>query len=120
MRPRTSTVDLRHYIGDDGECAAMPDAAFRVAAFMFAIVDWVTIAGARAEATLTNVWCRRRPHRRQCRGPIVARVEETSGSILWWCASCGERGSISNWHGTLWDRRGEIERLRDLERPPRC
>lgn len=109
-------VNLRDYLGADGECAQMSDAVFALASFMFAIVDWVTIAGARAEATLTNVWCRRR----QCRGPILAQVEESSASIVWWCASCGDRGSVANWQGTLWDRRGEIERLRDTERPPRC
>jgi len=114
-------VDLRDYIGDDGECAELPDATYRVAAHMFAIVDWVTIVGAGPEVTLTNVGCRRRPLGRHCRGPILARLADPAGSIAWWCASCGEVGFISHWQETLWDRRGETERSRIVEDPPpRC
>ena len=113
-------VDLRHYIGDDGECAEMPEAVYRVASQMFAIVDWATIVGAGAEATLTNVGCRRRPGGRQCRGPILATIAEPSGPIAWRCASCGEGGFISHWQDTLWDRRGEIEDDTVVDLPPRC
>ena len=109
-------IDLRHYIGDDGECADMPEAVFSLASYMFAIVEWVTIVGAVTEATLTNVACRRRPGRRRCRGPILAKFEEASGSVAWWCGSCGESGFIHHWQDTLWDRRGEVENLRALDR----
>ncbi|MCL4814795.1 MAG: hypothetical protein KJ061_20105 [Vicinamibacteraceae bacterium] len=107
MKPRTWVVDLRHYIGEDGDFADMPDAAFAVALHMSAIVEWVTLAGAGRELTQTNVPCCRRPGRRRCRGPIVANLDEREDAVVWSCLACHEGGYIHHWQHTLWDRRGE-------------
>ena len=39
-----------------------------------------------------NVPCRRRPHRRRCRGDIIAELDRSSGYIVWRCALCGDHG----------------------------
>lgn len=104
MRARTWVVDLRHCIGDDGECAGMPDPVFAVASFMFAVVEWVTAVGRGPEGTLTKVSGRRR-----CRGPILAHIVPSDEAIAWTCASCGENGVIYHWQHTLWDRRGATD-----------
>lgn len=98
-------VDLRSYLTDDGECADMPDAEFAGASFRFAIVEWVTMAGLSAASRLTNVTCRQQVDGRRCRGPILATVDHDL-DITWQCGTCGDRGVITHWQGTLWDRRG--------------
>jgi hypothetical protein len=54
----------------------------------------------------TNVPCRRRPHRRRCRGDIIAELDRLSGYIVWRCALCGDHGVIHGWQDTLWNRGG--------------
>jgi hypothetical protein len=50
------------------------------------------------------VRCRRRPNRRPCSGKLRLLREEPDDFIRWECPVCADRGRISNWHETRWDR----------------
>lgn len=50
-----------------------------------------------------------------CGGKIEAEFESGTGAISWECPACGDRGSISNWQETPWDRGGRKD-LPDIRR----
>lgn len=101
----TWVTDLRHYLDEDGQLAAMPGPAMRLATFVCAIVSWTSRGGGVRERT--NVWCRRTRQRRPCGGEIVAGYGGESADIVWECPECGDNGLIHDWQGSRWDRRGE-------------
>jgi hypothetical protein len=97
-------IDLRHFLDESGELPEdLPTPATKLALFTGAIVSWVT-GREPAGHERTNVWCRRSPGRRQCRGEIVAGFED-GGKVSWLCPVCGENGVVSGWERTRWDRR---------------
>lgn len=103
--PNTWITDMRHYVGSDGCLGNMPTPALNVALFLGSIVAWVT-SRPSGRIGRTNVPCRRSPGRRRCLGEIHAGLDDTSDAIVWQCAVCGDRGFVSGWAGTPWDRRG--------------
>lgn len=92
-------VDFTHCLDERGEFAMTSGPARRLAEFMAAIVE---MASDRSVAR--QVKCRRRPGRKPCRGLIAAAIHPDDGGIEWVCPVCGDRGYISNWQGTRWDR----------------
>lgn len=100
----TLVADLRHYLDDDGALADMHPAALSLALHQGAIVQWMTMALPGHEIEVTNVYCRRRPRRRRCRGQIHAVFHPVTNAIEWRCPHCDDNGIISGWVGTLWDR----------------
>jgi len=107
--PNTWITDLRHYLDENGDLpAGMRAPAAHMALFQGAIVAWVT-SRSSAVPSRTNVPCRRRAGKPLCTAEMVAGLDPGDESILWECPACGDRGRISGWQGTRWDRR----------RPPR-
>lgn len=99
----TWIITLTHYLDDAGELADMPGPATSLALFFGSIVGWVS---SRQPVTheRTNVPCRRAPDRKRCLGEIVAGFE-ADGVVTWHCPICSDRGLISGWEGSRWDRR---------------
>ena len=101
--------DLRHFLDEEGEIPdELPGPALEMALFLGSIAAWVTSRECRdpyCEDAWTNVPCRRRPRRRRCRGTIVAWLDSDGATIVWQCLNCGDRGTITGWEGTDWDRR---------------
>jgi len=103
---RTWITDIRHYLDDDGELPiGIPAAAAHFALFQGAIVSWVTNPCTKADPA-TNVPCFRRRGKPLCTEEVEALLEPGGGSIAWKCPVCGDRGVISGWQGTRWDRGG--------------
>ncbi len=105
--PDTWITNLSHFLAEDGSLAAGPPG--RLGAHFAGIVEAAT-SGRFGPPAVLEAPCRRRPGRRPCPGPIVASAAgETVGGagegILWECQACGDRGLISGWEGTAWDRR---------------
>ena len=103
----TWITDMRHFLDEDGVLPeGLPAPALKLVLYQGAIVAWVAATGCRSgQTTRTNVNCRRNPGRRPCGGEIVACHEAASSTIVWECPLCGDRGRISGWEGTDWDRR---------------
>lgn len=104
----TWITDMTHYLDRDGELGDLPTPALNLALFQGSIVSWVTShgrpEGGLEDAEKTNVYCRRSPGRRRCRGQIRAGFDAGSSAILWHCPVCGDQGYIRGWEATLWDR----------------
>ena len=98
----TYVTDLRHFL-DDGDLPDLPGPAMALAPHQGAIVEWMTMV-LPADTEVTNVHCRRRPHRRRCDGRIEARFLAQGDAIAWRCPPRGDHGVISGWIGTRWDR----------------
>jgi hypothetical protein len=108
----TYVTDLRHFLAEDGTLPEMPGPALSLALHLGAIVEWMTMT-LSDDTEVTNVYCRRRPHRRRCRGQILARFDPESDAIEWHCPACGDNGFIYGWDGTRWDRSEWIHGLDD-------
>lgn len=107
--PDTWITNITHYLDEHGELPPdIPREALQLAVYFGSIVAAVT---SRFNDTfqLHPVRCRRRPNRIPCREPIQAVVHRESQDIDWHCPRCGDRGRISNWQGTPWDRRNPSE-----------
>jgi hypothetical protein len=101
----TLITDLTCYLDSRGELPSdLPGPALNLALYLGAIVAWATRIGSW-EPERTNVPCRKRPRGRRCSGEIVAALFVDSGDVEWACPACDERGVISGWRGTRWDRR---------------
>ncbi len=100
----TLITELTCYFDSRGELPSdLPGPALNLALYLGAIVSWATRGGS-FEPERTNVSCRRRPRGRRCSGEIVAALNSKAGEVEWICPACGERGVISGWRGTRWDR----------------
>ncbi len=58
-----------------------------------------------------------RCNRARCPGLVVGRIESLK-TLEWFCTSCEEYGTITNWRGSPWDRTGQA--ATQEERPPRA
>lgn len=103
----TWITDMRHFVDEHGELPDdMPSRALRLAQFQGSIVAWMTATGGLdGQMSRTNVNCRRNPNRLPCLGEILAVFEVESEAIVWECPLCEDKGRISGWEGTSWDRR---------------
>lgn len=100
----TLITDLTCYLDSRGELPFyLPGPALNLALYLGSIVAWATRGGS-SEPERTNVSCRRRPRGRRCSGDVVAALFSDAGEVEWTCPVCGERGVISGWRGTRWDR----------------
>jgi len=109
----TWITDMSHYLDGDGEFpVGIPATALRLALFQGSIVAWVTSHGGATQVR-TNVPCHRRAGKPLCTEEVEARLQADDASIAWECPTCGDRGLISGWQGTRWDR----SRLRTPSRP---
>ena len=100
--PNSYVIDIRHYLGDDGELARMPGAAAALALYFGSIVAWISHSNGEGDE-LTNVICRRSRARPPCREEVYAHILDDD-RIEWFCPACRERGVVSGWRGTRWDR----------------
>jgi hypothetical protein len=100
----TLITDLTCYLDSRGELPSdLPGPALNLALYLGAFVAWATRGGS-SEPERTNVPCRRRPRGRRCSGEIVAALFADAGEVERAGPACGERGVISGWRGTRWDR----------------
>jgi len=111
----TLVADLRHYLDEDGTLPHLPPSVLNLALHQGAIVEWMTMVLPGDEIVVTNVYCRRRPKRRRCRGQIHARFQGVDDAIAWACPVCGDNGVIYGWEGSRWDRGPSL--LPDDDRP---
>ncbi len=96
---------MRHYLDEAGRLKEeIPEQPLSIALFAGSIIAWVTSGSLSSVPQVTNVYCRRRPGRRRCRGEIVAALDSVSSAIDWRCPACGDHGSIRGWEGSAWDR----------------
>lgn len=82
----------------------IPGAARRLTEYLGSIVETATTLPSMEEQD-TKLRCRRRPGRKPCPGNIQLFCDDEEEEIEWQCTSCDDRGIISGWAGTHWDKR---------------
>lgn len=105
----TWTVNLQHYLKQDGSIGIESDSGRRLAEYFAAIVQ-ETSGDIDEDGIFPKVRCRRKPMRKPCAGEIQSYIDPEDDAIVWRCPVCGDNGVISGWAGTLWDLSGEATR----------
>lgn len=100
----TWITDATHFLDSAGRIVQRPGSR-GIVKHIGAIISSVTEPG-RNPQTMPTVPCRRRPGRAPCPGVIVAGFDPDRSAVVWECPSCGDRGWISSWQRTPWDRGG--------------
>ena len=106
--PETWITDITHFLDEKGEIVSEPSQARKFGEYMAAIIVMASYPDPEFPPEY-RVKCRRRPDRKPCLAEIVGFLDPETDDIIWMCPTCGDRGFISNWQGTIWD-------MRDAER----
>ena len=99
-------VDLRHFLDEEGNVLALTAQAKKVFEFLTKIVMSVS---ENIEKPLIDVdlKCNTRADDLTCDGDIKAKCLSIS-MIEWHCDFCEASGTVSNWHGSTWDKQVRI------------
>ena len=93
-------ANLRHYLGENLSLIEIPAPAATLREFLGCIAEAVTSRNPCEQNYGTNLrcWC--------CEDGIVVAYFDKADKlvILWRCTSCDERGQLTGWEGTLWDK----------------
>jgi hypothetical protein len=95
-------TDLTHFLTDAGELGPKSGPARKLAEYLTKIVVDATTES--WEPRKVPVSCRRRPRRKPCVGVIGTDIDPDTEAIMWWCPVCKDKGTITNWQGSRWNR----------------
>ena len=98
----TWVTDITHFLDDNGEMIVEPVQARKLAEYFAAIVMLASHPDVDNPQGY-EVKCRRNPNRKPCKEMIACWIEPENDNIFWICPKCQDRGTISNWRGTMWD-----------------
>ena len=101
----TWITDITHFLDEEGGIITRPPRARNLAESLTAIIIMASFPEPDYPPEYL-VRCRRRLNHKPCREEIVGFVDPETDYIVWMCPVCGDRGLISNWHGTIWDMSG--------------
>ena len=99
----TWITDMTHFIEVLDPSAEVPSPTRNIGMYFGRIVEAATSLPV-TEPVVSEVRCRRRPRRKPCSGRIRVVTEPGAGSIRWSCTHCDDKGIISAWSRTPWDR----------------
>jgi len=99
-------ANLRQFLDEKGKVLELTEQAKTVFNFLTKIVLSVS---ENIDQPLIDVdlKCNTRAVQLSCRGDIEAKYVATA-IIEWHCDSCEATGTISNWQGSMWDKRERI------------
>ncbi len=93
-------ANLRHYLGDDLSLIKIPAPAAKIREFLGCLVEAVTSRDTDDENYGTELGCRY-----GCENIIVAFFDKDDPSIIhWFCGGCEDKGQLTGWEGTVWDK----------------
>jgi hypothetical protein len=95
-------TDITHFLDEEGKIISEPSQAREIAEYFAAIIVMASYPDPEYPPDY-RVQCRRRPKRKPCQEEIAGFVDPETDNIVWMCPTCGDRGFISNWRGTIWD-----------------
>ena len=96
-------ADLRHFLDEEGNVLELTEQANKVFKFLTKIVSSVSD---NIEQPLIDVdlKCNTRANGLSCSGDIEATCISID-LIEWRCDTCDAAGTISNWQGSMWDKK---------------
>jgi hypothetical protein len=96
-------ADLKHFLDEEGGVLELTEQARTVFKFLSKIVLSVSESIEQSGVDV-DLKCNTRADGLSCEGDIEASHMET-GLIEWHCDTCEARGTISNWQGSIWDKK---------------
>lgn len=105
-RYMTLKVNLEQFLDEKGAVSELTDQAKKVFKFLTEIVLTVS-TDTEQPVVFVDLKCNSRAVGLTCQGSIEASCIN-SRMIDWHCDSCEVSGTISNWQGSLWDRKKRI------------
>jgi hypothetical protein len=96
-------TDITDFLDDNGEIITEPPQARKLAEYFIAIVVMASYPDTEYPPEY-RVSCRRRPNRKPCLEEIAGWIEPGSDDIYWICPKCQNKGRISSWRGTIWEK----------------
>lgn len=97
----TYVTDMTHYLDEYGDMAIESGAGLRFAEYLASIISMISHPPPVPAEFIVK--CRRRPHRKPCKGIIEGNIAPDAGVMIWWCPECHDTGFINNWKDTIWD-----------------
>jgi len=97
-------TNVRHFLDDKGGVADLPKEAMELLTYLGAIIGDATTENP-TDIETTEIRCRSVKRGELCSGYIEAFLYPQSAEIIWQCEECGEEGIITDWEGTVWDKR---------------
>lgn len=97
-------TNIKHFLDENGDVPDLPMEALELVKFLSAIIE---SASSHYEVPLSFsvTKCRCIVDGKSCAGEIEVWVYAEDNRIGWECLECGDEGVISEWEGTLWDKR---------------
>jgi len=93
-------ANLKHYLGEDLSLINIPAPAAALREFLGCIVEAVTSREPGDENHGTELSCRY-----GCESIIIAFYDKSNPSIIQWvCSTCDDKGHLTGWEGTIWDK----------------
>jgi len=99
-------VDFRIFLDEIGNVTDLTKQAKTVFNFLTKIVLSVSV-DVNEPITHVDLQCNTRSYELTCEGFIDGTYNQT-GVIEWNCDNCEASGTISNWHGSTWDKQKRI------------
>ena len=100
----TMITNIQHFLNEDGEVPDMSLEAQELVSFLSAIIEAVSTKYDDPVA-FADTKCRTIVNGKACTGDIEVWVYAEDNRIGWECLECGCEGVISDWEGTVWDKR---------------
>jgi hypothetical protein len=98
-------TNLRHYLGEDLSLIKLPREAAGLREYLGCITEAVTSRVPHDQNYGTELNCRM-----GCgeNGIVVAYFDNSVPRIIhWYCTCCDDKGQLTGWEDTIWDKRSE-------------
>jgi len=97
-------TNIKHFLEEDGTVPELPKEAKELVNFLSVIIESAS-SNYAVPLSFAATNCRCIIDGKSCTGEIEVWVYPEDNRIGWECLECGDEGIISEWEGTLWDKR---------------
>ncbi len=96
--------DLKNFLDEDGQIAQMNPEANKFARFLTEIIESAS-ENYSMPLFFANTECVQIQNKTICNGEVEVGIYAEDNRIGWERVECEATGVISNWEGTIWDKR---------------
>jgi len=101
-------TNIKHFLDEDGKLPELPVEARKLVDFLSSIIESAS-GNYDLPVSFAQAECMRTTDNTSCPGDIEVWVYAEDNNIGWQCLECGDEGVISEWSGTIWDKRNYIK-----------
>ena len=101
-------TNIQHFLNEDGSIPdSLPLEAEELLFFLIAIIETATTEYERSItiSLISGLYCRKITKEYPSSRKIRVWIDPQTHQVCWACPECGDKGTISYWEGTPWDKR---------------